>query len=116
MKLVTIQTYTYPHELAIVRGLLDSEGIETFVRDEMTAQVNPFYTNAIGGIKLQVAEEDAQKALEIMLQHGLIQGPETPGTDVWEPLRQIIKSLQKNILIVLLVIGLFVWWFYEMIF
>ena len=65
-KLITVLTVTYPHELAIIRGRLESEGIECFVQDELTVQVNPFYSNAIGGIKLQVRESNYDKAVEIL--------------------------------------------------
>ncbi|MDD6210814.1 MAG: DUF2007 domain-containing protein [Bacteroidales bacterium] len=69
-KLVTIKTFTYPHELAIIRSKLESEGIYCFAQDELTAQVHPFYSNAIGGIKLQVREEDIEKAITILKENG----------------------------------------------
>ena len=65
-QLITIKTFTYPHEAYIIRGKLDSEGIETFLKDEMTVQVNNFYSNAVGGVKLQVLEQDVARALEII--------------------------------------------------
>lgn len=65
-QLITIKTFTYPHEAYIIRGKLDSEGIETFLKDEMTVQVNNFYSNAVGGVKLQVLEQDVERALEII--------------------------------------------------
>ena len=71
-KLITVLTFTYPHELVIIRGRLESEGIECFVQDELTVQVSPFYSNAIGGIKLQVRESDYQKAVEILKAEGYI--------------------------------------------
>jgi hypothetical protein len=71
-RLVTVLTFTYSHELAIVRGRLEFEGIECFVKDEFTAQVNPFYSNAIGGIKLQVKESDLENAVEILKELGYI--------------------------------------------
>ncbi|HEY0029110.1 MAG TPA: DUF2007 domain-containing protein [Bacteroidia bacterium] len=67
---VTIRTYSYPHEVAIIRGRLKSEGIECFVKDELTVQVNPFYSNAIGGVKLQVRESDLERA-EAIIQEGI---------------------------------------------
>lgn len=66
-KLVTIKTFTYPHEVYVIRGKLESEGIQTFLKDEMTVQVHNFYSNAIGGVKLQVPSEEVEKALSIMI-------------------------------------------------
>lgn len=63
---ITIKTFTYPHEAYIVQGKLESEGIRTFLKDEMTVQVYNFYSNAIGGVKLQIPEEDVDTALAIL--------------------------------------------------
>ena len=71
-KYITILTVTYPHELAIIRSRLESEGIECFARDEMTVQANPLYSNAIGGVKLQVREDDVPEAMEILKDGGYI--------------------------------------------
>jgi hypothetical protein len=66
----TIKSFDYIHQLAIVKGLLESEGIECFVVDEYTTQVNPLFSNAIGGIKLQVDVNDFPRAKEILENHG----------------------------------------------
>ncbi len=65
-KLTTIKTFTYPHEAYVIRARLESEGIETFLQDEMTVQVHNFYSNAIGGVKLQVREKDVAQAMKIL--------------------------------------------------
>lgn len=65
-ELLTIIRFTYPHEAAIARGLLESEGIEVFTKDELTTQVHNFYSNAIGGIKLQVWGADYERAAGIL--------------------------------------------------
>jgi len=71
-KFVTVLTFTFPYEVAIVRGRLESEGITCFTQDELTVQVNPFYSNAIGGVKLQVIESDLERAIEILKETGYI--------------------------------------------
>ncbi len=71
-KFVTIKTFTYPLEVAVIRGRLESEGIDCFVQDELTVQANPFYSNAIGGVKLQVREHDVRKAIEILEEGGYL--------------------------------------------
>ena len=72
MSLVTLRTYTSPSELAVVRSLLDSEGIETVVLNENIIQVQPFLSNAVGGIKLLVLDEDYERAVEILTEAELI--------------------------------------------
>jgi len=71
-ELFTLLTFTYPHESAIVIGLLEGRGIKTFMKDEHTVQMQPFYSNAIGGVKLQVSADDFTEAAEILLEAGYI--------------------------------------------
>jgi len=68
----TIITFTQPHDAHFAKGLLESEGIETIIRDELTAQVNNFYSNAIGGVKLDVKENDLVTATLILKEGGYI--------------------------------------------
>ena len=71
-KFVTVLTFTFASEMAIVRGRLESEGITCSVKDELTIQVVPYYSNAIGGIELQVLESDLSRAVEILKETGYI--------------------------------------------
>lgn len=64
--LVTIKTYTYAHEAAIAKSLLASQNIFCFLKDELTIQANPLYSNALGGVKLQVRQSDAATASKIL--------------------------------------------------
>jgi len=69
---ITIKTFTLPIEAAIIRGRLESEGIECFLTNELTTQVNPLYSNAIGGVELQVRESDLQNAIAILKEGGYL--------------------------------------------
>lgn len=71
----TIRTFEFPYEAIVIRSLLESEGIECSLKDELTAQVNPFYSNAIGGVKLQVKESDLTDALIVLKLAGYWQEP-----------------------------------------
>jgi tetratricopeptide (TPR) repeat protein len=64
--LVTIATFLYPTEAYIPKGILESEGIWSSVADVYTITANWLYSTAIGGVKLQVRQEDAQRAVEIL--------------------------------------------------
>jgi hypothetical protein len=66
VKLITVATYWLPYEADIARALLESEGIATFVADEHLIHMNWLYSNAIGGIKIQIAEPDVELAREIL--------------------------------------------------
>ncbi|GAF04709.1 putative signal transducing protein [Saccharicrinis fermentans] len=67
-----LTSFVYPHEANMVKTYLDSEGIETIVKDEMTVQVNNFYSNAIGGVKLLVRTLDYEKGIETLEKGGYI--------------------------------------------
>lgn len=69
-KFVTIKRFTYPYEVSVIQGRLETEGIQTFVKDENITTVHPFSSNAIGGIKLQVKESDVEKANAILRSSG----------------------------------------------
>jgi DNA-directed RNA polymerase subunit RPC12/RpoP len=81
-KFITVLTFTFAHEAAIIRGRLESEGISCFMQDELTTQVAPFYSNAIGGVKLQVKESDLNQAIEILKETGYIK------EDGWHPSKE----------------------------
>lgn len=69
---ITIISFTYPHEAYLAKGKLESEGIEVIIKDELTAQVNNFYSNAIGGVKLLVRDIDFNNANQILVESGYI--------------------------------------------
>ena len=65
-ELLTIATFSMAIEADLARAKLESEGIECFLADEHTVTVNWLYSQAVGGVKLQVREANAQKAMEIL--------------------------------------------------
>jgi hypothetical protein len=69
---ITIKTTTYPHELLIIKSLLDAEGIEYFVKNENFVQTIPSLSNATGGVELQVYESDVEAALAILHSTGYL--------------------------------------------
>ena len=66
MNLVQLATFMYPHEAHLAMGKLDAHGIESSLQDELTIQINNFYSNAIGGVKLHVLAEDLDRAKEVL--------------------------------------------------
>ena len=65
---ITVKTYNMSHEAMVLQSLLESEGIECFIKDNLSVQVEPFYSNSIGGAKLQVKEQDYQRAVNLLLE------------------------------------------------
>jgi hypothetical protein len=60
-----LTTFPYSTEAQITKSKLDSEGISVMLLDEKTIDSDPLISQAIGGVKLLVADDDFEKALEI---------------------------------------------------
>jgi hypothetical protein len=56
----------------MAKGFLESEGIETMILDEMTVQVQNFYSNAVGGVKILVQQEDYDDGIAALKKGGYI--------------------------------------------
>lgn len=63
-----IGSYQYSSEAIIIKGKLESEGVKVFMRDNNTVDANPLYSNAVGGVKLFVNNNDYLKAKDIISQ------------------------------------------------
>ncbi len=68
MSRVTIGHYSLPYEAHLGRARLESEGIDAMVVDEHTINMQWMLSDALGGVRLQVDEEDAQRAQTILAE------------------------------------------------
>lgn len=68
-KMVEIARFTYPAEAQTLRCLLESEGIQCYLKDELSSQILGSYVD-IGGVKVEILEEDLPHALEVMKEGG----------------------------------------------
>ncbi len=75
-KLVEIARFTYPAEAQTLMALLRSEGIECYLRNEITSQL---YAGAleVGSARVEIKESDVEHAMEVMR----IGGYEIPDED-----------------------------------
>jgi DNA-directed RNA polymerase subunit RPC12/RpoP len=64
-RLITIATFGEPLEANLAKIRLQSEGIDCFLAGEHFVATHWLLSNADRGIKLQVKESDAKRALEI---------------------------------------------------
>ncbi|NJW54799.1 DUF2007 domain-containing protein, partial [Salinimicrobium sp. CDJ15-91] len=53
----TVAVFQYSAEAQIIKGRLESEGINSFLVDNHTIDTDPLVSNAIGGVKLKVQKE-----------------------------------------------------------
>jgi len=64
--LVTIATFSFPHEAHFARMRLEAMDIPSFIADEHTVSMNWMYSNVIGGVRLQVPAAFADQAREAL--------------------------------------------------
>jgi predicted RNA-binding Zn-ribbon protein involved in translation (DUF1610 family) len=64
--MITVQTCSTLPEAQVVQSHLRGSGIQAFIPDEFTVQNDWMWTNAIGGIRVQVPEQDVDRAKEIL--------------------------------------------------
>jgi len=64
--MTTIATFTKPEEAHLLRMRLEALGIEAFIQDENLIQIDLLLSNAIGGVRVQVADEDEQAVRELL--------------------------------------------------
>ena len=77
-RLVTIATFSHDWEANLARIRLEEEDIESVVTDDVVSNVNWLWTNAIGGVKVQVRESDTERAVQALEE-------EPPGADAEGP-------------------------------
>jgi Putative prokaryotic signal transducing protein len=68
LPVVTVQQYRDLTEAQLAMGVLESAGIPCYLRDENTVRTQWFWSNLIGGIRLQVREEDRAAAEALLNQ------------------------------------------------
>ena len=66
MKLIRIKYYESAIEANRDKQILLENGIESFIANEQTIQSDWLLSQAIGGLQLQVFEENVEKAKEIL--------------------------------------------------
>ncbi len=67
MELITIKTFDNSIDAHLLRIELENEGIECYIYDEHTVTVFPLYSNAVGGIKVNILKKDLELAKSILL-------------------------------------------------
>ena len=64
---ITVKASDIYNDVSIAKSYLEDRGIFCILKDELTNQVHPY---AIGGVKLQVSEQDVQEAINLLIEGG----------------------------------------------
>ena len=73
-ELVTVAEFRLSCDADLARSLLDSAGIECFLKDEVMGRLYGGASLIFGGIKLQVPSEDAEAARAILGSQDYLEG------------------------------------------
>lgn len=65
-ELITLWVYRDLPEALVAKTKLESAEIDCFLADENVVCMNWFWSNAVGGVKLQVEPQDSEPGLEIL--------------------------------------------------
>ncbi len=67
--MVTIAKFAKSEDAYLFRSFLDAHGIESYIFDEHISQLFWQYTQAFGGIRVVVADEDVEQAEELFVEY-----------------------------------------------
>ena len=83
--LVTVGRYRDSPEAFVARAVLEDAGIDCFLRDENTVGMNWLLSDAVGGMRLQVAARDEVAAREVLSEPVPEQFPTDSGEEFIQP-------------------------------
>ena len=63
---ITVAVFDYPHEIAVLKHLLEQQEIRYFFENETMMNIAPMYSQALGGIRLKVHPDDVETVQEIL--------------------------------------------------
>ena len=111
-KIVEIARFTYPADAQPLMALLRSEGIECYLRNELSSQIMAGYVD-VGGARVEILESDVPRAMKIMEEGGydLPREDEQPVEKVAGFARHIPflrkYPLEKQIMILFVIVAVF---------
>jgi hypothetical protein len=65
-KLVTVETFSSSWEAQLARACLEAEGVHSVIADEHFHRLYSALSSTLGGVRLQVRPEDADRAAEML--------------------------------------------------
>jgi len=69
--MLTVATFSKPEDAHMLRLRLEAGGVPAYIQDENMVQTDWLYSNAIGGVRVQIADDDVDRAKEILQDPGI---------------------------------------------
>ena len=79
-----------------MQSFLDAQGIQTFLNNEINAQVDPLLSNALGGVQLMVPDEQAEQAIALLRENGFELGNQVKENKLLKWINKIMSGQKKE--------------------
>jgi hypothetical protein len=66
VRLIALRRFSFLPEALVAKGVLDSAGLRCFLTDENTVRMDWLWSNALGGVRLWVREDDLPEAATLL--------------------------------------------------
>ena len=66
VKLIALRRFSFLPEALVAKGVLESAGVKCFLSDENTIRMDWLWSNALGGVRLWVREDDLPEAATLL--------------------------------------------------
>ncbi len=93
-ELTTIRTFNNPLDFEMVKSYLESCGIECYGRDEIINRA--YISNANGGVKLQVRPEQAEEAVQLLLEKGYLKPEDFEPTPEMKWMEKVLDFFRRK--------------------
>jgi hypothetical protein len=93
-ELVTVRSFSNSMDFEMVKSYLESFGIECFGRDEISNRA--YINNANGGIQLQVKREQAEEAIQLLLEGGYLKKEDFEPTPEMKWMEKVLDFFHKK--------------------
>ena len=78
-----------------MQSFLGAQGIQTFLNNEINAQVDPLLSNALGGVQLMVPDEQAEQAIALLRENGFELGNQVKENKLLKWINKIMSGQKK---------------------
>ena len=78
---VTVAAYPDPFQAEAAAALLEDSGIPAFLSDNNTISIMPWYTIALGNVRVDVAAADLERAREVLEGQLIALNGQSPATE-----------------------------------
>jgi hypothetical protein len=62
----TVATFSWLDEAYLTKARLEGNGVRAYIPDELTVSTRPLLGNALGGVRVQVEDEEYERARQIL--------------------------------------------------